>query len=226
MIGSDAIMGEALEALVTRAISVAKAIKALSRKVPDHVLEAGFIAGVFAAKGRVASVLKAWEKMLNAHVEKTQEWSVSEGEEGFFHLTRMVRGVREQYVFEDRFLNTREGSELALATEEFSKLFTNVAIFKRKEHQWTIKSPTELYATLLEIGRKGMSIQRFKGLGEMNPIQLWETTLDPATRRLLQVRVEDDVETESIFSTLMGDVVEPRRDFIQTNALKVSNLDI
>ena len=77
----------------------------------------------------------------------------------------------------------------------------------------------------MEAGRKGVSVQRFKGLGEMNPDQLWETTLDPDNRTLLQVKVNDIDEAEEVFSTLMGGVVEPRRDFIQENALKVSNLD-
>ncbi len=96
----------------------------------------------------------------------------------------------------------------------------------RKNHEALILSPNGLMQGVLELGRKGSSVQRFKGLGEMNPEQLWETTLDPRYRTLLQVTVDDVAAAEDTFSTLMGDVVEPRRDFIQQNALKVINLDI
>ena len=96
-------------------------------------------------------------------------------------------------------------------------------LIKDKEQQ--ITGPLGLVDAVLDIGRKGMGIQRYKGLGEMNPDQLWETTLDPDVRSLLQVKIDHRDDAEEVFSTLMGDVVEPRRDFIQTNALKVVNLD-
>ena len=87
-------------------------------------------------------------------------------------------------------------------------------------------SVEEALGTLYDGAKKGVSIQRYKGLGEMNPTQLWETTMDPTKRRLLKVHIEDDVEADSIFTVLMGDEVEPRRDFIQANALDVQNLDV
>jgi len=89
-----------------------------------------------------------------------------------------------------------------------------------------VKNKEELIHCLIEEGKKGLSIQRYKGLGEMNPNQLWDTTMDPETRTLLQVKVENVVDTDDIFTILMGDEVEPRRNFIQNNALEVSTLDI
>ena len=97
-------------------------------------------------------------------------------------------------------------------------------MIKDKRHR--VVGPTQLHELVLDQGRKGLSMQRYKGLGEMNPEQLWETTLDPNVRSLLQVKVHQAGEAEDVFSTLMGDVVEPRREFIQENALKVSNLDV
>ena len=128
-------------------------------------------------------------------------------------------------MFEEKLLHTREGNELKALTDPLADVFAAPATLSRKETSQQVDGPAEFYQTLLTNGRKGMTVQRFKGLGEMNADQLWETTLDPDTRRLLQVTVEDDSDTENIFSTLMGDIVEPRREFIQSNALKVSNLD-
>ena len=95
-----------------------------------------------------------------------------------------------------------------------------------KDKEVSITGPVSLVDILMLVGRKGINMQRYKGLGEMNPEQLWETTLEPNARSLLQVRVNHADDAEEVFSTLMGDMVEPRRDFIQANALKVSNLDV
>ena len=109
---------------------------------------------------------------------------------------------------------------------ELQAIYQRPGTFVAKDKETTISSPTELFAAVLEAGRKGVTIQRYKGLGEMNPDQLWETTLDPEARALLQVKINHADEADEIFSTLMGDVVEPRREFIQENALKVANLDV
>ena len=98
-------------------------------------------------------------------------------------------------------------------------------MYKRQDRETPIHGPIDLLKSILAEGEKGLTLQRYKGLGEMNPEQLWETTLDPEARTLLQVKVDDLAEADDIFTKLMGDVVEPRREFIQANALSVENLD-
>ena len=112
------------------------------------------------------------------------------------------------------------------AATQFNGLVREGAQIVRANRAQPIERFGDAYAWLMEEAKKGRQIQRFKGLGEMNPEQLWETTVNPETRRLLQVRIEDAVAADAIFSTLMGDVVEPRREFIEENALKVANLDV
>lgn len=110
-------------------------------------------------------------------------------------------------------------------TDALQETYVEPAKLVRKDRTQPIHAPSDLLSAILSEGEKGLTLQRYKGLGEMNPSQLWETTLDPAARTFLQVRVEDVAEADDIFTKLMGDVVEPRRDFIQQNALSVENLD-
>ncbi len=109
---------------------------------------------------------------------------------------------------------------------DLAETYATPAKLTRKDREVGIRSPSELIDVIMAEGEKGLALQRYKGLGEMNADQLWETTLDPEARTLLQVRVEHMAEADEIFSKLMGDVVEPRRQFIQDNALSVQNLDI
>jgi DNA gyrase subunit B len=118
--------------------------------------------------------------------------------------------------------DARKLNEFSLHLQE---MYLKNGTLKVKDNEFDISSPSQLYELILEIGRKGLSVQRYKGLGEMNPEQLWETTLDVNIRTLLQVKVQEADEASDLFSRLMGDDVEPRREFIQKNALQVSNLD-
>jgi DNA gyrase subunit B len=129
-------------------------------------------------------------------------------------------------VIDGPLIKSAEARRLDALADSLQSIYLKPGLFVVKDKETPITSPTALFAAVLEAGRKGVTIQRYKGLGEMNPDQLWETTLDPEARTLLQVKINHADEADEIFSTLMGDVVEPRRDFIQENALKVANLDV
>ena len=139
---------------------------------------------------------------------------------------RELRGVREAYLLDDRLVGSGEARSINRASAELKALYDRPGRLLIKEKETAVHGPSSLFEGVLDAGRRGLSVQRYKGLGEMNPDQLWETTLDPAARTLLQVRIEHLEDADQVFSTLMGDVVEPRRDFIRDNALAVANLDI
>jgi len=153
-------------------------------------------------------------------------WTGEPIADGGLAFTRRLRGVTERHVIDGPLTRSAEARKLDALADELQAVYQKPGLFAMKDKEVKISSPTELFAAILEAGRKGVTIQRYKGLGEMNPDQLWETTLDPEARTLLQVRINHADEADEIFSTLMGDVVEPRRDFIQENALKVANLDV
>jgi len=122
-------------------------------------------------------------------------------------------------------LRSGDAQRLARHTGALQEIYGAAATLVRRDRSVAVHGPLDLLQAILSEGEKGLSLQRYKGLGEMNPNQLWETTLDPEARTLLQVKIEDVAEADDIFSKLMGDVVEPRREFIQKNALSVENLD-
>ena len=149
-----------------------------------------------------------------------------DGEAGEIVVERILRGVTERYRFDRAAAATAEARRLAGMRDELVEIYGAETTLTVKEEVTPLTGPAALASTVQAIGRKGLTINRYKGLGEMNPEQLWETTLDPNLRTLLQVRVAHADEAQEVFSTLMGDVVEPRREFIQDNALKVTNLDV
>ncbi len=136
-----------------------------------------------------------------------------------------TRDKKAQSLFKSQ-LESPEFVSLIRLGQELSELFENRLTLKHKSEEINIGLPSALLDKLLAIGKHGMNIQRFKGLGEMNSDQLWETTLDPENRTLLQVKITNFDEAEEVFSTLMSNIVEPRREFIQANALNVNNLDV
>ena len=158
----------------------------------------------FIAKENENTWVSAW--MENGHV---------------LQVRRSVRGVAEEYNLSKGLFHTAEILRVKSLVPELQEIFTHPGTFNKTK----IVGPLELLEAVFDEGKRGVGIQRYKGLGEMNPEQLWETTLDPEARTLLQVKVHHIDEASEIFSTLMGDVVEPRREFIEKNALNVKNLD-
>jgi DNA gyrase subunit B len=138
---------------------------------------------------------------------------------GGFAFTRIKRGVTERVVLDELLLNAADARRLAERSKELAQVFSGAATFTRRDRTTTVRGPIDLVNAVMENGRRGLSIQRYKGLGEMNADQLWETTLDVEARTLLQVRVNHADDADDMFTRLMGDLVEPRREFIQENAL-------
>jgi DNA gyrase subunit B len=141
-------------------------------------------------------------------------------------LSRTRQGVSERHLIDAALLRSSEARRLDADSEKLHEVYDRPGTLAARDKTYPISGPTSLVEAVMELGRRGIDVQRYKGLGEMNPEQLWETTLDPEMRSLLQVKISHADSAEETFSTLMGDLVEPRRDFIQANALSVANLDV
>ncbi len=159
-------------------------------------------------------------------IEGEDNWAGRLEEEGNGVIfTQEIRGIKDSYLIDSAFINSVEARALNEAAAVRKSVFEKTSTINRKDDLHDINLPSDLMKLVISFGRKGLSIQRYKGLGEMNPEQLWETTLDPEARSLLQVKIDHADTADEIFTKLMGDVVEPRREFIQDNALNVANLD-
>ncbi|WP_157216829.1 DNA topoisomerase (ATP-hydrolyzing) subunit B [Flavisphingomonas formosensis] len=238
--------GEDLRGLIDHARRVRTLMGYVPRRYEPRLVEALALLGALdpelrpEQRGAVAQFVAEWQ----GRGDPEASWSGTATEEGGYHLIRLWRGVSDHYIIDGAFAVSAEARKLhALAAEQAetyavaSRLVTVKAAERAAEEEegeapaadtrgTAITRPSDLLDAILAAGRKGLSISRYKGLGEMNAEQLWETTLDPANRSLLQVTVDQADVADEIFTRLMGDVVEPRREFIQENALSVANLDV
>jgi DNA gyrase subunit B len=223
-------IGEELGQLVSKLTKFAAILDQVSKKFYRHIAEVLAINGLLNDRvfdqNNKAIIAAALEILDGGDLEPDKsDWKfvVRENEVEFY---RYVRGIKEGKILNKEQLESYEFVQLDKASNEVIGLFGSKSKLSIKNQEFAILLPSKLLISIVENGKKGVSIQRFKGLGEMNSEQLWETTLDPARRTLLQIRVNEIDAAEEVVSILMGSAVEPRRDFIQENALNVINLDI
>lgn len=216
--------------LLNKCDKLSHIVHALGNKVPSEVLQLGAIYNLYnpetlANKNILEENLSKLEQALNElHLENRISWKAKPTDEGLI-LERTSRGLTENISINNTYILQPEIIALNKLSSEIAKYFNNSSIRFKQADPITIRTPLELLSTSLENAKKGLYIQRFKGLGEMNADQLSETTLDPSRRTLLQVKIHHFDDAEETFSTLMGDAVEPRKIFIQENAMFVRNID-
>ncbi|MCA0995440.1 DNA topoisomerase (ATP-hydrolyzing) subunit B [Alloyangia pacifica] len=225
----EVIAGQDLVRVIEEARQLKRVLDAFPTHYPRHILEQAAIAGAF-VPGAVESDLqgvadKVAQRLDLIALEYEKGWQGRITQDRGIRLARILRGVEEVRTLDGPMLRSGESRRTGSFTDALQAVYQTPATLERKDRRQAIFGPLGLLEAVLEEGEKGLSLQRYKGLGEMNPGQLWETTLDPDARTLLQVKVDDMAEADDLFTKLMGDVVEPRRDFIQQNALSVENLD-
>jgi DNA gyrase subunit B len=226
--GED-IAGADLARVIEGARQFRRILEAFPTHYPRGILEQAAIAGAFnvgSADADLQAVADAVAKRLDAVAQEYERgWQGRITQDHGIRLARVLRGVEEIRTLDGAVLRSGEARRLSQIASTTRDAYKDSARLVRKDRETPIHGPIDLLNAILAEGEKGLSLQRYKGLGEMNPEQLWETTLDPEARTLLQVKVEDLADADDIFTKLMGDVVEPRREFIQQNALSVEHLD-
>ena len=215
----ETLAGEDLLRLIREARSVKSLVERLAARAPAFAVEQAALVGLFTE----APDANAAAARLGLYAEEGDGVWVGEASDvaavGGFVFSRVRRGVSERIVLDEAMLHASDTRRLAERVAGLRETFTGLATFRRKDQATTVRGPLDLVQAVLDAGRKGLSIQRYKGLGEMNASQLWETTLDANARTLLQVKVNHADDADDMFSRLMGDLVEPRREFIQEFAL-------
>ena len=232
---NETIYGEDLKISVEKCINIKRVIENIAKKLGfPQILSQLAILGflnqkIFEDPNNLSIISQRLNQILSS---SNDEWSSrytyknEVDDKKYIEISRINRGVKDVFVMSEDDLNTDEIKTLDNAKEFLNNYFSGKCIFTSNEENYEIKGPLDLANRITDLGKKGSQVNRYKGLGEMNPVQLWETTLDPNARFLLQVKVDNEGDAEETFSTLMGEAVEHRRTFIQDNALKVSNLDI
>ncbi len=232
---SPAISATAFEELVKSYKLVEETIDRMARRYPKELLrQMMFTKPLAEDKLKDKDAVESWVDALLEPLTENRAQSiryearVEDSGEGAMNIViqRREHGVVNQHVFDSDFFFSNEYKYIADLAKSLDGLLGEGAYIQRGDRKYPVKRFDEVMAWLDKQSRRGLNIQRYKGLGEMNADQLWETTMDPETRRMLQVRIEDAIAADEIFTTLMGDQVEPRRDFIEANALEVTNLDI
>jgi DNA gyrase, B subunit len=208
--------GQDLLRLVNASRGARANVDRLSARAPAFAIEQAALAGLFQEGGGDPT---AAARRLDLYAEEGDGAWEGVREQSSYVFSRTRRGVSERIVLDDVLLQAADARRLAERARELAEIFPGPATFTRKDKTTTVRGPLDLVGAVMDAGRKGLSIQRYKGLGEMNPEQLWETTLDAEARTLLQVKVAHADAADDMFTRLMGDLVEPRREFIQENAL-------
>ena len=224
--------GADLREIVVEAVKIRGALETLHSRYTKFVVEQVAISGALnpeqlleEANARQAAEYVA--KRLDALSDELERgWQGDVTEDGGLSFSRELRGVLEVHTIDGALIGSADARRLDQKAAHLQSIYSQTATLRRKDTVIEIHSPSDLLEAVLSVGQKGLTLQRYKGLGEMNPDQLWETTLDESVRTLLQVHVRELDAADDMFAKLMGDVVEPRREFIQENALSVANLDV
>ncbi|WP_435256966.1 DNA topoisomerase (ATP-hydrolyzing) subunit B [Thioclava sp. FR2] len=225
----EEIAGADLARVIEGARQFRRVLDAFPTHYPRAILEQAALAGAF-DPGRADDDLQlvadtVARRLDMVALEYERGWTGRITQDHGIRLSRVLRGVEELRTLDGAVLRSGEARRLSQVAGQHRDVYRDPARLVRKDREQMVHGPIDLLKSILAEGEKGLSLQRYKGLGEMNPEQLWETTLDPEARTLLQVKIDDLAEADDIFTKLMGDVVEPRREFIQQNALSVENLD-
>ena len=224
--------GQDLADTVHRAREFEQTLNGIHSRYTRSVVEQAAIVGaldpaLLDAPEKAQALAETIADRLNSISDETEQgWEGKVRDDRGLSFSRRLRGVKEVHVLDEALIHSADARKLNRYAEHLNETYEGTVTLLRKDDRREVSGPVALINAVYEIGRKGLTMQRYKGLGEMNADQLWDTTLDASVRTLLQVKIGELDEADDIFSKLMGDVVEPRREFIQDNALSVDNLDV